>query len=63
MISLKMKILEFFFLFAACFTASTHQFSLETMLEFIKNIVFQDGLQILVVYVIVGVDDVGQAFF
>ena len=33
------------------------------MLEFIRNIVFQDGLQILVVYVIVGVDDVGQAFF
>ena len=33
------------------------------MLEFIKNIVLQDGLQILVVYVIVGVDDVGQAFF
>lgn len=33
------------------------------MLEFIKNIVFLDGLQILVVYVIAGVDDVGQAFF
>ena len=33
------------------------------MLEFIKNIVFLDGLQILVVYVIAGVDDVGQTFF
>ena len=33
------------------------------MLEFIKNIVFLDGLQILVVYVIAGVDDVVQAFF
>lgn len=33
------------------------------MLEFIKNIVFLNGLQILVVYVIAGVDDVVQAFF
>ena len=33
------------------------------MLEFIKNIVFLDGLQILVVYVIAGVDDGVQAFF